>query len=591
MPVCRAVLVSAGHGRAAMPPLISSLTSRWAATTGAAKWRDVLRRDALRVALVAVFHVAAFGIMLATEFAPEQKGSFILTWGVLNFFWLMLLRRPGLSAALSLSMLVLLIQASEFKYRVIMTTANFVDVMIIDPDTVTFLFTIFPRLIPIVLGVLAVAIPLLVMIWRLDPFRVRRLSAAAGMVGCLVGLYGVEVVAPMEEYEGFYGENYVSHFARSGVEAVSTLIVHGMMESDPVVNERLAPVGATCEPARKPPHIILVHDESAFDIREAPGIHVPPNYGAHFRSFDGKHRKFIAEGTGGPSWYTEYNVLAGLAARSYGRFAYFVTRIAAGRVERGLPNALHRCGYQTYSLYPALGAFMSAGRFQKTTGIQHFMDASVIGSVKLEPDSYYYDAAARIIARERGNGPTFVYVYLAANHFPWDWRWRPELTPEWKGLGNAPNVDEYLRRQTLGMRDYAAFMARLKREFPHEQFLIVRYGDHPPDFASEILEPGIGEAAIAKRIATHDPRYFTTYYAIDAVNFKPADMTTALNTIEGPYLPLVVLDSAGLPLDPSFEEQKKIMQRCNGLFYDCDGGAEARRFNRMLIDAGLIKGL
>src|ERR1700757_3063367 len=125
-----------------MPPLISSLTSRWAATTGAAKWRDVLRPDALRVALVAVFHVAAFGLMLATEYAPEQKGSFILTWGALNFFWLMLLRRPGLSAALSLSMVVLLIQVSEFKYKEIWTTANFVDVMIVDPDTIAFLLTI-----------------------------------------------------------------------------------------------------------------------------------------------------------------------------------------------------------------------------------------------------------------------------------------------------------------------------------------------------------------------------------------------------------------------------------------------------------------
>ena len=33
------------------------------------------------------------------------------------------------------------------------------------------------------------------------------------------------------------------------------------------------------------------------------------------------------------------------------------------------------------------------------------------------------------------------------------------------------------------------------------------------------------------------------------------------------------------------------MLRCKGLFYACADGAEARRFNRLLIDAGLIKGL
>jgi Sulfatase len=568
-----------------MPSSLAYLTSRWAAASAATTWRD-----GLRVALVAIFHLAAIAIMLGTESAPEQKGSFILTWGLLNFFWLMLLRRPGIAGALSLAMVVALIQVSAFKYKVIWTTANFVDLMIIDPDTITFLLTIFPSLMPMVLAAVGAGVPALVMIWSFDPFRVRRLSAAVGVVGCLAGLYAVETVVPMEEFEGFYGKNYVSHFARSGVDAVSTLLVHGLMESDPVVSERLAPIGI-CEPTAKPPHIILVHDESAFDIRQAPGIHVPPNYGAHFRSLDGKQRKFIVEGTGGPSWYTEYNVLAGLAARSYGRFAYFVTRIAAGRVERGLPQALHRCGYETYSLYPAHGAFMSAGRFQKTTGIQHFMDSKAIGSTQLEPDHYYYDAATRIIEQERGKRPTFVYVYLAANHFPWDHSWRPELTPEWKGLGNERIVDEYLRRQTLGMRDYALFLAQLKRDFPNESFLVVRYGDHQPDFSSYILEPGIGDAAIAKRIAVHDPRYFTTYYAIDAVNFKPAAMASALNTIEGPYLPLVVLENAGLPLDSSFEEQKRIMQRCNGLFFDCNGGAEARRFNRMLIDAGMIQGL
>jgi len=56
-------------------------------------------------------------------------------------------------------------------------------------------------------------------------------------------------------------------------------------------------------------------------------------------------------------------------------------------------------------------------------------------------------------------------------------------------------------------------------------------------------------------------------------------------------LPLVVQEAAGLPLDPSFAEQKKILIHCNGLFYGCGDGAEARHFNRMLIDAGLIKNL
>ena len=577
--------VIAGRGRLAMPPSLSFLTNRWAAAHAAA------RRDALRVALIASFHLVALGIMAATEYAVEQKAAFLLTWGLLNFCWLVLLRRPGVAAALSLAMLVLLVELSALKWQVLWMTANFVDVMVIDNDTISFLFTIFPTLGPIVLAATAAAIPLLVLIWRFDAFRIRRLSATAGALACIAGLVGLSRAAPLAEYEAFYGENYVSHFARSGVDAIAALMVQGFMESEAVVSDRLKAADKTCAPARKPPHIILVHDESSFDIRQAPGIKVPAGYGAHFRSFDGKPRKFVVEGAGGPSWYTEYNVLAGLSARSFGRFSYFVTRIAVDRVERGLPLALRRCGYQTHSLYPALGAFMSAGSFQRTIGIQNFYDARALGTKELEPDRFFYDNARRIIERDRANGPLFIFVYLGANHFPWSYRWRPDLMPQWKDLGNPLVADEYLRRQTLGMQDYAAFLASLKRDFPGEQFLIVRYGDHQPDFASFLLEPGIGEAAIGKRIAAYDPRYFTTYYAIGAVNFKPVSTASALETIEGPYLPLVVQESAGLPLDPSFEEQKKILQRCNGLFFACNGGAEARRFNRLLIDAGLIKRL
>jgi hypothetical protein len=335
----------------------------------------------------------------------------------------------------------------------------------------------------------------------------------------------------------------------------------------------------------------MVHDESSFDIRLAPGIKVPAGYGSHFLSFDGKARHFVVEGAGGPSWYTEYNVLAGLSARSFGKFSYYVTRIAAGRLERGLPTALRRCGYHTFSIYPALGAFMSAKSFQASTGVQNFFDQNSLGTNRVEPDQFYYDAARRMIERERGNGPMFLFVYLAQNHYPWNYRWRPDLLPEWKDLGNTPLVDEYLRRQALSERDYAGLIDHLKRDFPDESFLLVRYGDHQPDFASFILEPALDEAGIAQRLTSYDPRYFTTYYAIDAVNYQPVNLPTAIETIEGPYLPLIAQELAGLPLDASFAEQKRIFERCKGQFYACAGGAEARRFNRLLIDAGLIKGL
>jgi hypothetical protein len=184
----------------------------------------------------------------------------------------------------------------------------------------------------------------------------------------------------------------------------------------------------------------------------------------------------------------------------------------------------------------------------------------------------------------------FVFVYLAANHFAWNYRYRPDLLPGWTNTGNPFEIDEYLRRQQMSVQDYAEFKERLAREFPDERFFIVRFGDHQPFFARRFIDPTLDETQVAAHIRARDPRYFTTYYATDGVNFSPLDLSSALDTLDAPYLPLVVLEGAGLPLDPSFAEQKKILSRCRGMFYLCGQGAEARRFNRLLINAGLIHG-
>ena len=41
-----------------------------------------------------------------------------------------------------------------------------------------------------------------------------------------------------------------------------------------------------------------------------------------------------------------------------------------------------------------------------------------------------------------------------------DYRFRPDLAPDWRDLGNAPEVDEYLRRQAMSVGDYAQFCRR-----------------------------------------------------------------------------------------------------------------------------------
>jgi hypothetical protein len=164
------------------------------------------------------------------------------------------------------------------------------------------------------------------------------------------------------------------------------------------------------------------------------------------------------------------------------------------------------------------------------------------------------------------------------------------LTPNWRDLGNTPVVEEYIRRQGMTGNDYVSLRERLAKEFPTESFLIVRYGDHQPQFGPRVIDSLLSEAELARRIEAPDPRYLTTYYAIDTVNFTPVELSSALDRVDAPYLPLITLEAAGVPLGPSFLEQKNILQRCKGVFNRCSDGCEVPRFNRLLILAGLVKG-
>src|SRR5215470_13322214 len=209
-----------------MPPFIATLTSRWAAPD------TVGLRNGLRTALIAAAHAAALGLMLWSEAGVVPKLVFCLVWGLLNFFWLAVLRRPALSAALSLATIVVLILLSRLKYEIIWMTANFLDLMIVNADTVDFLLAVKPDLSRKVLLVLALVLPALTIIWWSDVFRIRRRTAATGLAACAAALLGMSVAFPQEEWDTFVGDSYVSKFVRSGVAAVSEYATRGYMESD-----------------------------------------------------------------------------------------------------------------------------------------------------------------------------------------------------------------------------------------------------------------------------------------------------------------------------------------------------------------------
>src|SRR3979411_1014078 len=65
-------------------------------------WGRVFPPFSVQPAVILLIPFAALVVMAATEVAVLPKLLFLLSWGVLNFFWLMVSRRPGVSAGVGL---------------------------------------------------------------------------------------------------------------------------------------------------------------------------------------------------------------------------------------------------------------------------------------------------------------------------------------------------------------------------------------------------------------------------------------------------------------------------------------------------------
>ena len=139
----------------------------------------------LGIAAAGTLHGVALVTSFITEYSLFAFALAALTWGLLNFVFLLLLRRPGISAALSLAVVSFIILMSQFKFGITWMTLTFLDVLVIDSDTFYFLVQIFPALrIWLVAGAL-ILIPGAILIWWIDPFRIPRpISLVGGRVLC-----------------------------------------------------------------------------------------------------------------------------------------------------------------------------------------------------------------------------------------------------------------------------------------------------------------------------------------------------------------------------------------------------------------------
>jgi phosphoglycerol transferase MdoB-like AlkP superfamily enzyme len=504
-----------------------------------------------------------------------------------------LTRRPLVAAVTVPALITIVVVASSAKHRVMEMSVHAYDVVfyLFSGPTMSFLWSEYRALTAQLVAALFAASLSAIAAYRLDGTRVsRRLSAAAIIFLVLLTTVAAEIKGERRHTQQFWDAWIVSTFYSSIGETAETLWRGQLIEAADAARAPAFSIPETCEPASKPPHIVLIHQESLVPPSIVPGVDYDKSLDPFFNSSDGKLHKLGVETYGGASWLTEFSILTGVSTRSFGKMRHFVQWLMADKMHDTLPKELARCGYRNMVFFPGNQKFVSYDKFYHAIGLKEILGGKELRAKRLnERDSFFYESAmsemeAHFKASEL---PLFTYILTMAAHGPYDKTYMPEVNVRGGGPGTPPEMHEYLRRVAMSKIDYEAFIGALKARFPTERFLIVRYGDHHPVATRSYL--GYANAQAPEHVVlAPDSIGFVTSFAIEGVNYDPPPLPE-LDLIDVPFLGTILLEAARLPLSPTFAERKRLMQVCAGRYYLCKEQPQILAFHRRLIDSQLIE--
>lgn len=462
-------------------------------------------------------------------------------------------------------------------------------------STVTFLVRDQPVLVAKAAATVAALVMLGWIVWRFDRSRVSRGTAGAvALAGLLVGIYGWAGKGERRHMQFYFENLYLSSFYASWGETAATLWSGSMMDAGPRIGATPLALPKTCDLDHKPPHILLIHQESLVQPELfLPGLKYDHSVDPMFRSQDGALHPLRVETYGGASWLTEFSLLAGVSTQSFGGMRQFVQTFMVNRLADTLPQRLEQCGYRNVLFYPMLRNFVSNDKFYASIGITDVRDMKDQGAATThERDRVYFRNAVAEMERhiKTSDKPLFTYVQTMSAHWPYDWVFEKDTQVPGGGPGTHPDMHEYLRRVSMAKIDYDELIATLKAKFPGERILVVQYGDHQP--AATRMLVGYGDDADIEDVKIDDrQKGFITYYAFNGINYQVPDTRGALpltTPVDIPYLGTLIQSAAGLPLSDAGRERLRLMQLCRGRYFNCDKHQEILAFHRRLIDGGII---
>jgi phosphoglycerol transferase MdoB-like AlkP superfamily enzyme len=443
-------------------------------------------------------------------------------------------------------------------------------------------------------GLVVAAFLLLRFLWRRDHVSRVWPVGLLGAAGFAVLAWQAAVERPERRHtQYFWDALYLGDFYASFYESVEALARGGIVQASSHPQGAPFEARTACamsgDATARPPHILLIHEESMVQPTLFPGLAFDPTILPFYQSFDGSLRKLRTETYGGASWITEFSLMTGVSSRGYGSMRNYIQSFTSGRLKQTVPQILADCGYRNVFFTPWPKFILAASRFYESIGFAKIFDRTAQGNaIDNERDRFFFNNMLSEIDRHVSATPKPLFAFLEtmSAHWPYDIPYAPEMNVLGGGEGTDPEMSEFLRRVAIAKIDQDWLYGELRRRFPNERFLIVRYGDHQP-VATRTLLGYPAQAEAEDIVLPDDSPGFLTFYAIDGIGLTPPPLPD-IDVIDVPYLGVLILKAAGLSLPPSWAERQKLMQDCDGRYWSCKDHERILDFQARLIEAGEI---
>ena len=541
-----------------------------------ARLRHAAHRSVQTVIVVAVGLMAGWNAYICLRLRPDVPTLVInlAFWVVPMLALVAATGRLGRSVALGTAATFCLQRLHWLKWRYLEQTWTAADLRFFTEAANWALLWQYPE----ALAYLGAGASMLVLTWVLLSPGARASVTTRGAAGVMAVTLTGSVVhwRDLHPFDPF-GFNTYGHFASLAYSAStlgyqppqvtgsSDLFLTRAAALDPATDH--APDEGAAPPVTSPsrPDIVIWLQESAMDLGalDLPGADLPALRMYEPDARTRAHGRLRVHSWGGGTWLSEFALLSGLSHQDFGPAGNSVYYTVTPHLQYSLPRLLARHGYRSVALVGTPKTLYNAEAAQRDLGFDEVLnplDFPEWGGKSL-PAHFVSDEelgryARQILARP-ARPPLLLFVLSMMQHGPYDSAHPIRFGLDRLGLrrDQAARLSDYATRMVATDVAALAFGARLL-DGPRPA-VFAYFGDHQPNLGQPIT--------YRERLA--QPQYLTSYMV--KTNLTPPAAAGPAAPLDITYLGAIVLEAAGLPLDPLFDANRRMRRLCDGRLTDC----------------------